>query len=419
MMILASLLFAASGAGASPAASAAGAHVGSYSLSEVHIRRGSVQLQLRCQVLSLGEVIAPFDPDLDGEMEPGELDAHRDAIVAYVVEHYRLFPGTKEASAPNAEGVSLEMQSATVTEAPMALDPLGEISEWLDVVVDFTVPDANGSGFDGSGFDGAGLDGFESLGVRMDLFYDTSPQHRDSAAVVWNGLELGAWQFAQGSEAQVFVATPEMLARNVRPLVRFAKVGWARAPKLVDAALLVLLFVLAARRRSRASGLVSASIFIALMGAGLIAAPMADLLPQHVRFLELTVPLALGYVGLDDLLHNRGRTRILETAVFGLALGGREATRLAPDLAREASAREPLLGFALGLGAALILIALFAGLLLGERRAAHADTGEDLAPNETAAEAKPGAFSWRPLRLWVDLGAIALGLWLFWGVFRG
>ncbi len=409
MMILAGLLLSAAGSsGAALPAPAVEAHVGSFSLSEIHIRGDSVQLQLRCQVLSLGEVIEPFDPDLDGEMEPGELEAHRESIVRYVVEHYRMFPGSKDASDPTSVDISLEMKSATVTEAEVALDPLNEISQWIDVVVDFAATD---------------LDSFESLGARMDLFYDTSPQHRDSCAVVWNGLELGAWQFSQGAEAEVFVPTAEMIERNVRPLVRYAKLGWAQAPQLLDAVLLALLFVLAAHRGSRTSALVSAAIFIAAMGAGLVAAPMANLLPQHVRFLELTVPLALGYVGLDDLLHNRGRTRILETAVFGLALGGREATRLAPDLLREAAKRESLVGFALGLGGALVLIALVAALFLGDRRApapSEGSTSEDAtAPNEAAAGRKPGAYSWRPLRLVVDLGAIAAGLWFFWGVFQG
>jgi hypothetical protein len=395
MILLAGLLLPVA------AASAAPVHVGSYSLSEVHVRGDQVQLQLRCQVLSLGEVIEAFDSDLDGEMEPGELDANRDSIGAYVTDHYRLFPGGRDAEAPKANAASLEPLSVTVTEAPMALDPLNEISEWLDVVVDFSVPDA--------------LE-FESLGVRMDLFYDTSPQHRDSAAVVWNGLELGAWQFAQGAEAQVFAATDEIIERNVRPAVRFAKAAWASPLRFLDGVLLALLFVVAARRGSRASGLSSAGIFAVLAGVGLVAAPMADLLPQHVRFLELTVPLALGYVGLDDLLHNRGRTRLLETAVFGLALGGREAARLAPELAREATVREPLLGTALGMGAVLIVVALLAAIALGDRSAMSAVEGS---AQEEAASAKPGAFSWRPLRLVVDLGAIAFGLWLFWGVFRG
>lgn len=386
-MLLAGLLLSAAG----------GPHVGSYSLSEIHIRRDQVQLQLRCQVLSLGEVIGPFDPNLDGEMEPGELEENQDAILSYVAEHYSLDYG--------AERVPLTVRSATVIEGPMAPDPLNEISEWLDIVVDFEPVD---------------LEAFRSLGVKVDLFYDTSPQHRDSAAVVWNGVELGAWQFDQSASTQVFEPSPEMLERNVRPLVRFAAAGWKRIFSLLDGALLALLFVAAGRRGSRASGLSSAAIFAVLMAVGLVAAPMANLLPQHVRFLELAVPLALGYVGLDDLLHNRGRTRILETAVFGLLLGGREATRLAPELAQEASSREPLVGFALGLGGALLCLAGLAALVLGARRSEEADAKMDpvLDEHEEAA-ARSGAFAWRPLRLALDLGSMAVGLWLFWGVFRG
>ncbi len=253
-----------------------------------------------------------------------------------------------------------------------------------------------------------------TLGVYVDTFYVTSPQHRDSAAVVWNGLELAAWQFAQGAESHVFLPTEEMLVRNAHPVVRYLKVGAARAAGAVDAALLVLLFVLAARRGSRRSGLISARLFLLFAGAGALAAPLAKLLPQHVRFLELTVPLALGYVGLDDLLHNRGRTRLLETSVFGLALGGREATRLAPELKREAREQIPLLGFALGLAAVLLGLAVVAACLGQDRSPGSSSPHGGEAPEESAA----GAFSWRPLRALVDVAAIGVGLWLFWGVFK-
>lgn len=385
-------------------------HVGSYSLSEIHVRRHTVQVQLRCQVLSLGEVIGPFDPDLDGNMEPGELEASRAEIVRYISEHYSIVAGAEGLEAASDQGRALEVASSLVVEAPPALDPLNEVSQWIDVVLDYSVPEDQE---------------FRTFGVHVDLFYDTSPQHRDSAAVVWNGLELGAWQFAQGSEAHVFEATDEMLARNEHPVLRFARSGARRALGALDAVLLVLLFVAAARRGSRASALASVGLFVAFAAGGMMLAPRADLLPQHVRFLQLTVPLALAYVGLDDLLHGRGRTRVLETSVFGLALGGREATRLAPDVSREAGTTEPLLGFALGLGLVLFTVALVGSLILRDRGSvgAHGDGSQhhqrvEGESKEAPAESALGAFSARPLRAILDVAAIGAGLYFFWIAFR-
>ncbi|MEM8709501.1 MAG: hypothetical protein AAGG01_01000 [Planctomycetota bacterium] len=375
-------------------------HVGSYSLSEIHVRVSDIRVQLRCQVLSLGEVIEPFDSDLDGSLEGDELALHEEAIVDYVAAHYRLVAGASSEAESSDARRALKLKSATVAEAPLALDPLAEVSEWIDVVLDYEVSD---------------LSGFQTLGVHFDLFYDTSPQHRDSAAVVWNGVELGAWQFAAGSEATVFEPTDEMLARNEAALTRYFRQGFERARSAFDAALLALLFVCAARARSRGSALVSVVLFLALGVAGMVAAPHADLLPQHVRFLELTVPLALAYVGLDDLLHGRGRTRVLETTVFGAVLGGREATRLAPDLAREASTNEPLVGFGLGLAAALLALAVVATLMLRAKSMPPVAQGPD--DGGAAAETPAAAYASRSLRVVLDVAAIALGLWLFWGAY--
>ncbi|QDV07529.1 hypothetical protein Poly30_30550 [Planctomycetes bacterium Poly30] len=380
-------------------------HVGSYSLSEIHVRRHAVQVQLRCQVLSLGEVIGPFDPDLDGNMEPGELEAHVDAIASYIAEHYRVVPGAESLEAAADPGRALKVTSSLVVEAPPALDPMNEVSQWIDVVLDFSVPEDQE---------------FRNLGVYLDLFQVTSPQHRDSSAVVWNGLELSAWQFAAGSEAHVFEATDEMLARNEHPILRFARAGALRATRALDVVLLVLLFVAAARRGSRGSALLSAGLFLAFAAAGMVLAPRADLLPQHVRFLQLTVPLALSYVGLDDLLHNRGRTRILETSVFGIALGGREATRLAPDLSREAGAGEPLMGFALGWTVVLFAFAVALSWVLMDRSASRETVRrvEEGRNEESPAELASGAYSARPLRATLDVAAIGAGLWFFWVAFR-
>jgi hypothetical protein len=161
----------------------------------------------------------------------------------------------------------------------------------------------------------------------------------------------------------------------------------------VDALLLVLLLVLAARPGWR-SALVSVGILAAAAAVGAQAGARVPVSSTELRFLELTVPLAIAYVGLDDLLHRDGRTRFIEALVFGLALGGREVVQLSPELIREASPAGPLAGVSLGLALALITLSLSLLLVLSR-------CGD------------PDAAGPRFVRLPVDLLAIGMGLWLF------
>ena len=93
--MLVGLLFAA-GLAIGGAGVAAPAHPNSFSISEIHVRGARVEVQLRCQVLSLGEVIEGLDPELDGHAEPGEIERFAAEISGYVAAHYRLVAGAEE-----------------------------------------------------------------------------------------------------------------------------------------------------------------------------------------------------------------------------------------------------------------------------------------------------------------------------------
>jgi len=352
-------------------------HPNSFSISELHVRGGEVELQLRCQVLSLGEVIEGLDPELDGHAEPGEVERFSREIAEYVARHYQLVPGAVDLEGEVDPSTVLAVADAFVDEAPLALDPMNEVSEWVDVVLTFE--EVSGD--------------LERLGVQQSLFQVTSPGHRDSCAVVWNGLEVGQRQFALGAETHVFVASAEVLARGAPAFQRYLVHGAKGTLGSVDSLLLVLLLVLAARPGLR-SGAISVGVLAVAAAVGVQVGARMTVSATEVRFLELTVPLAIAYIGLDDLLHRDGRTRFIEAGVFGFALGGREVLQLAPELIREVGPGEPLLGASTGLA---IGIAGFAGALM-----LLVPRGRD------AAAAAP-----RRLRLSVDVAAIGVGLWLF------
>jgi len=323
-------------------------HENSFSISEIHVRGERIELQLRCQVLSLGEVIVSFDPELDGHAVEGEIAAHASQIAEYIGSHFRLVPDAASSSEAGDSARALRSIEFDVSEAPLALDPLNAVSEWVDVRLRYRAPDG----------------AFERLGVHADLFEVTSPGHRDSAALVWNGVEMGAWQFAAGANDHVFAATDEVIARSAPVVGRYARSGPRALLTSYDVLLLGLLLVLAARP-ARRSAFVTSGLFLASITAGVLIAPLVDPKPQHVRFLELTVPLAVAYVALDDLLHREGRTRFVEPVVFGLVVGGREAAALAPELMREEAAAPALRGFALGFVATLLCVTTAATVLAG------------------------------------------------------
>lgn len=384
-------------------------HPNSFSVSELHIRGRLIELHLRAQVLSLGEVIEGFDDDLDGHAEDGELEASRDAIAAYIAEHYRIVVGADTAAEAALAKWALAGKCVQVVEGPMALDPMNEVSEWVDVRFEFDAGDKR----------------FTTLGAFVDLFEVTSPGHSDSCAVVWNGLELGAWMFAQDAETHVFQASEEMMARNAPAFQRLAIRGAKGLEASWDVALLALLLVVTALR-SRSSGLMCGGVLVAAVVVGILVTPELPERAQYLKFARVTSALALVYLALDHLIHRSGRTRLLEPLVFGAILGFREATLVLPELALEAEpAGAPLRGFAFGLGAVLLALVLIAAMAL-QGRTTPAPSGESLnegSADQTVAGPSAGAeltlgppFAPAAVANLVAALALGLGSWSAFGI---
>lgn len=356
-------------------------HPNSFSLSEVQIRGRSVRVELRVQVLSLGEVIEGFDSDLDGHAEDGEIAASEAAILDYVHEHYRLMAGPIADSGALDPSERLAILSGAVSEGPLALDPMNEVSEWVDVVLEYDV---------------AEIGEFEALGVAVDLFAETSPGHSDSAAVTWNGVELGPWMFNAAASGHLFAATDEMLARNAPAFRRFLRGGASDAFQRWRLALLAVLLVVGARRAS-SSALISCGLFALAVAGGTAFGHHVPPRFEIAGFAGLTVPLALAYLALDDLVHREGRTRLLEPLVFGAVAGVGISAQLAPDIATELQQYGARSGAALGVGLSMMAVA---GLVTGVVRALPRGAEEP-------------AHAPRAVRVCVCVPALLVGAWGF------
>lgn len=356
-------------------------HPNSYSLSEIQIRGRSVRVELRVQVLSLGEVIEGFDSDLDGHAEDGEIAGSEAAILDYVHEHYRLMAGPIADSGALDPSERLAIWSGTVSEGPLALDPMNEVSEWVDVVLEYDLADVGE---------------FTALGVAVDLFAETSPGHNDSAAVTWNGVELGPWMFNAAASGHLFAATDAMLARNAPAFRRFLRGSASDAFHRWRLALLAVLLVVGARRAS-SSALISCGLFALAVSGGSAFGHHVPPRFEIAGFAGLTVPLALAYLALDDLVHREGRTRVLEPLVFGVVAGIGISAQLAPDVATELRQQGARAGAALGVGLSLLAVG---ALVMGAVR---------VLPHG----AEEPAHAPRALRAWVCVPALLLGAWGF------
>ena len=300
------------------------------SLSEVQIRGRSVRVELRVQVLSLGEVIDSTAIST-AMRRTVRSPASAVAILDYVHEHYRLMAGPIADSGALDPSERLAILSGAVSEGPLALDPMNEVSEWVDVVLEYEV---------------AELGEFEALGVAVDLFAETSPGHSDSAAVTWNGVELGPWMFNAAASGHLFAATDEMLARTPRP----AAASCAEVlptPSSDGLALLAVLLVVGARRAS-SSALISCGLLALAVAGGTAFGHHVPPRFEIAGFAGLGGTLALAYLALDDLVHREGRTRLLEPLVFGAVAGVGISAQLAPDVATELQQYGARAGAALG-----------------------------------------------------------------------
>jgi hypothetical protein len=345
-----SFLLLALFASASPASAL---HPDSISQSRLEVDGARATLELRCQIVSLLEVLPALDVDGDGAVTELELATSRDAIMAYVGEHYRLVTGSDR----DAEGgTPLTPEPSGVLLLPMGTE-LGagwELSG-VDVALGFT-------------HDGP----IDDLLVTCDLFHDTSPDHVDMGQVRWRDGEQRSFGLER---RQAWV--------RVDPTGRGA-FGWYVSRGL-DAAsgawqgliLFAALLVAAAdwRRMRQAvlaltqAGLVG--VIVSVEGTGLVAEALGrEGALESMRSLLLACTALVGaYIACDPLLRPAvARARQVVAGLGGLLLGAALGAPFVHELAREppAVAYYGLVGLATGVvvlpAMGLVVLGVFLGL---------------------------------------------------------
>jgi len=344
---LAALLLAAASAAAAPVW-----HPDSLSSSHVTVRGSQARLLLRCQVLSLLEVVPGLDADRDGRVTADEAHARHADIADYVGEHYRLLVGTDR---DLEGGTRLEPVAGGLRHAPadgVRDDGIGYREGAVDVELLFHAEDE-----------------IHDVMIESSLFLATSPDHVDLATVEWiadDGTTVAARSF--GLEARAPRARFDPEGRGAALV--FVRLGWRHILTGWDHLAFLAALVLASRRLTSLLGVVTAftlahSVTLAIASLGVV-----DTAP-YARFIEAAIALSIAYVAADNLLppHLR-RSRGIEAFAFGLVHGLGFAGFLARSLVAEPSKTTALLAFNVGveLGQIVVVVGLVLLLRLLPRR---------------------------------------------------
>lgn len=308
-----------------------GAHPESRSSSRIVVRGERVEVQVSCQAISLVEALS-IDTDGDLRLSDAEFNAGRDAIASYVLAHYEL-----SASADFAAHFS-----ASVAQVELSADTLGG---WGDQRVTtsliYLAPPA-----------------LAELHVRVTLFRESDPFHRDSASVVWNDEEPVGFLFADGVDTWRFEPAAR---RRVSVLGAYVRAGVLHIAGGYDHLAFLLGLIVAARSVRSLIAMVTAftaahSITLACAATGWVSVPS--------RLVELAIALSIAYVAAETLLLRKPSSRWIEAFGFGLIHGLGFAGFLAESLMAEPLRFTALIGFNVGVECGQLVVVLAIATLL-------------------------------------------------------
>jgi hypothetical protein len=349
-----------------------GAHPDSRSSSRLVVAGERIELELSCQALSLVESV-PLDADGDLWVSDAELEAARDALGRYMLAHYRVSPSRDP------------------------FTPLAGALEALDLRRDTSGPFAEQRIAARFVFEAPALE--RGLCVRVSLFRDRNPQHRDAASIEWNGEPPVGFLFTEGRDEWFF----EPLAQRRRSVFAdYLAMGAEHIATGYDHLAFLLGLLVAARGLRSLAGVVTAftaahSLTLACAALGWVEAP--------ARLVELAIALSIAYVGAESLLLRRPGARWLEAFGFGLIHGLGFAGFLSESLVAEPLKLTALVGFNLGVELGQLAAVLVAALVLR------------WLPGDRSFEAQPRAW-FAPRWLRTSGAAIVLACGLYWFVQR-
>lgn len=292
------------------------AHPMSRSSSRVDLEEGLVRWTVRVQMQSVVEVLPGLDLDGDGVLSPGEASAGEGEIVAYLAAHYGV-RGAESAEWPEWVGEVVRVgQPADVAQAVAG--------EWLEAVWEVAVEDE-----------------VAGVGVRMELFEVTSPDHID----VFELRRRGSLRYTALFGAQLpgaWIATAGDAGAGFLDWV-----GWGFWHILTgwDHLAFLLALLMCVRGPRQMVGVVTAFTLAHSVTLALAALEWVDV-PS--RFVELVIALSISFVAIGGLAKAPRKGLWLEAMVFGLVHGLGFAGFLGDALLGEERKLGALVGFNVG-----------------------------------------------------------------------
>ncbi len=365
-------------------AAAPGLHPDSLSSTAITVAGAQAHLVMRCQMLSLLEVIPDLDADGDGQVDGAEVQRSRVPIVDYIDTHYGLVVGSDRQF---EGGTRLSPQFLRLEHfAPGTEGGKGYRMGAVEIELLYAAPEP-----------------IVDLHLHSTLFADTSPGHIDMVEL---RRENGTPEhFALMLDTPRHRSDPE--GRGA--FAAYVPLGWHHILGGWDHLAFVFVLVLGSRRLRSVLGVITAFTVAHSVTLALATLDVVDL-SAWTHLMEGLIALSIGYVAADiALFPTRLRNRWGEAFVFGLVHGFGFAAFLRASLVNEAAKPLALLGFNVGVELGQIPVALVAGLVLARL---PRGSGAPAAANPAAVASEQAL---APLGVRRVAGAVlaVVGLWVF------
>lgn len=314
-------------------------HPDSRSSSLVRVEGSRVSLELRFQARSLAEAL-PLDTDRDQLIDALELQAGSEQVAAYVLARYQFFPsadfglGGDLAAQPALPGRQLDLALLPDSESA-----LGE--PWVVARYECQAAQA-----------------LESIALRVRLFREQNPFHRDEARLEFQRDAPARYLFS-GEQGELWRYRSES-ERRPGIFADYWKEGLAHIAAGFDHLAFLLGLLLAARSWRSLLGVVTA---FTLAHSITLALAVFELVHVRSQLVEMAIALSIAYVGALNLLSKEPGSRWVEAFVFGLIHGLGFAGAIADALVYEPLRLTALAGFNLGVESGQVAIVLPLALL--------------------------------------------------------